>query len=338
MSTRLNQQWLLTSRPVGELQPENFSWHEEELPPLEDGQVLVRAIYLSLDPTNRSWAGEKDTYLPALPLGSVMRGFVIGVVEESRHPKFTAGQYVEGLMGWQSYYISDGRDIRPLHKDPDLPLDAYMGYFGMISLTAYFGLLDIGQPKEGETVVVSAAAGAVGSLVGQIAKIKGCRVVGIAGSDEKCRWLTQELGFDGAINYKTESVSKALRQHCPQGIDVYFDNVGGKILDAVLGQINLRARIVICGLISMYNATEPVPGPYNLVNLIPKRAKMEGFVVLDYFPRAKEAMPELTQWLKEGKVQYRVHIVEGLKEAPTAVNLLFTGGNEGKLMVRISPE
>jgi NADPH-dependent curcumin reductase CurA len=210
-----------------------------------------------------------------------------------------------------------------------------MGLFSHIGLTAYFGLLDVGKPKAGETLVVSGAAGATGSLVGQIGKIVGCRVVGIAGSDDKCRWLTDELGFDAAINYKTEDVQASLKKHCPAGIDVYFENVGGKILDAVLTLINLKARIALCGLISTYNATEPVPGPYNFAAILGRRARIEGFIVLDYMDRAAECFADLGKWLMEGKLKYRVDEVEGLKNAPTAINKLFAGTNTGKLVVKI---
>jgi hypothetical protein len=296
---------------------------------------LVHNKYLSLDPTNRGWAGEIDTYLPAVKLGDVMRGGVIGVVEESRNTDFKVGDHVSGLLGWQEYAVSDGTGLTKLPDNPAIPLTAYMGLFGHIGLTAYYGLLDVGQPKAGETLVVSGAAGAVGSLVGQIGKIKGLHVVGIAGSDEKCRWLTDELGFDAAINYKTENVSEALRHACPNGIDVYFENVGGAILDAVLAQINLHARISLCGLISQYNATEPVPGPYNFAMILIKRARVQGFIVMDYLNRADEAMNQLGRWLMEGKIKYRVDVVEGLEQAPRAVNKLFDGSNRGKLVLKI---
>jgi hypothetical protein len=276
-----------------------------------------------------------DTYLPAVALGEVMRGGAIGVIEQSRHPKFQEGDIVQGLLGWQQYALSDGTGLNVLPKNPAIPLTAYLGLFGHIGLTAYYGLLDVGKPKPGETLVVSAAAGAVGSIVGQIGKIKGCRVVGIVGTDEKCRWITEELGFDAAINYKTENVLENLKKHCPNGIDIDFENVGGAILDAVLSLINLRARIVLCGLISQYNADKPVPGPYNFASILVNRARIEGFIVLDYMDRAQEAMMELGQWLAEGKIKYRVEVVEGLEQAPRAVNKLFDGSHQGKLIVKI---
>lgn len=334
MASRVNHQWRLAARPEGLIKQSDFTWTEEIVPELQEGQFLVRNLYLSLDPTMRMWA-TRDTYLPAVGIGEVMRGGTIGVVEESRNTNFKVGDHVSGLLGWQEYAITDGKGVNVLPNLPGIPLTAHFGLFGHIGMTAYFGLLDIGQPKPGETLVVSAAAGAVGSLVGQIGKIKGCRVVGIAGADDKCKWLVDELGFDAAINYKTENVAAALKKHCPNGIDIDFENVGGEIMDAVLAQINLRARIALCGLISGYNATEPVPGPYNFANILVQRARVEGFIVLDYAPRAMECMTELGKWLMEGKIKYRIDEVDGLKGAPLALNKLFEGTNIGKLVVKI---
>ncbi|HWQ31849.1 MAG TPA: NADP-dependent oxidoreductase [Blastocatellia bacterium] len=335
MAHLANRQWRLAARPAGMIKASDFTLTEEPVPDISEGQILVRNLYLSLDPTNRVWI-ERDSYLPAVGIGEVMRGGTVGVVEASNHPGFSVGDHVSGLLGWQDYAVSTGAGLTKLPNNPAVPLTAYMALFSHIGLTAYFGLLDIGKPKEGETVVVSAAAGATGSLVGQIAKIKGCRVVGIAGGDEKCRWLTDELGFDAAINYKSEDVDSALRKHCPNGIDVDFENVGGRILEAVLNHINLRARIVLCGMISQYNDTEPQPGPRNLAVLIMNRARMEGFIVLDYASRAQEAFADLGQWLMQGKLKYRVDVVEGLEQAPLALNKLFEGTNQGKLVVKIA--
>jgi hypothetical protein len=335
MATRVNRQWRLAARPVGSIKESDFEWVEQPAPEPAEGEMLVRNLYLSLDPANRAWMRETATYLPPVGIGEVMRGGTISLVEESRHPIFQAGDHVQGALGWQDYAVTDGAGLVPLPKDAPIPLTAYLGLFGHIGLTAYFGLLDIGKPQPGETLVVSAAAGAVGSLVGQIGKIKGCRVVGIAGSEEKCRWITEELGFDAAINYKAEPVLDGLKQHCPDGIDVDFENVGGEVLDAVLALINRRARIVLCGLISQYNAEEPVPGPYYFANVLVKRARIEGFIVLDYVSRSQEAIADLLTWYVEGKLRYRVDVVEGLEHAPRAINKLFDGSNVGKLIVKI---
>src|SRR5215510_7876831 len=335
MTKRINHQWRLVARPVGMIKETDFEWAEEPVPSPAENQVLVRNLYLSLDPANRGWMREEGSYMKPIPLGSVMLGGTIGVVEESRHPYFKQGDKVQGLLGWQEYALADGSGLKKLPDDPNIPLTAYLGLFGMIGMTAYFGLLDITDPKPGETLVVSAAAGAVGSITGQIGKIKGCRVVGTAGSDEKCKWITEELGFDAAINYKSEKLREALKRTCPNGIDIYFDNVGGETLDAVIAQINLGARISICGLISQYNATAPVPGPYYFINILTKRARLQGFIITDYLPRAQEAIPELIKWYLEGKLKYRVDVVEGLKEAPRAVNKLFDGSNQGKLIIKV---
>jgi NADPH-dependent curcumin reductase CurA len=338
MRGKVNRQWRLAARPVGLIKESDFEWHEEPIPTLSEGEILVRNIYLSLDPANRGWLREVKSYIPAVAIDEVMRGITIGVVEQSRHANFQAGDIVQGMLGWQEYTVTDGVGMTRLPSDSGLPLTAFLGVFGIIGPTAYFGLLDIGKPKAGETLVVSAAAGAVGSLVGQIGKIKGCRVVGIAGTHEKCKWITQELGFNAAINYKSESVEESMKRHCPDGIDVYFDNVGGEILDIVLSLINVRARVVICGTISQANATELVPGPYNFRNILTQRARVEGFIVLDYVDRFQEAIEELRRWLAEARIQYRVDLVDGLENAPRAINKLFDGSNKGKLIIKVSEE
>lgn len=338
MSTIINRQWRLASRPIGRIKVSNFQWHEQPLTEPAENQVLIRIIYLSLDPALRGWLNDAKSYVPPVQIGEVMRGITIGVVETSHHPDFQPGDIVQGMLGWQDYALSDGAGLTKLTKDPSIPLTAFLAIFGIIGPTAYFGLMDIGKPENGDTLVVSAAAGAVGSLVGQIGKIKGCRVVGIAGSDEKCRWITESLGFDAAINYKTDSVYRQLQTHCPDGIDVYFDNVGGPILDAALGLINVGARIVLCGLISQYNATEPVPGPYNFRNILTQRARLQGFIVLDYLDRFDEAFKALGNWVADGKIRYRVDIIEGLENAPSGMNKLFDGSNQGKLIVKVSEE
>jgi len=338
MSGTVNREWRVAARPVGLIKESDFAWCEEPVPALRPGQVLVRNIYLSLDPTNRGWLYDRETYLPPVALGDVMRGIALGVIEESRDDRFQPGDLVQGMLGWQHYAAAEASTLTRIPRDPSFSLTAQFGLFGHIGMTAYFGLLDVGQPKAGETLVVTGAAGAVGSLAGQIGKIIGCRVVGIAGTDEKCAWIKDTLGFDAAINYKTEPLVEGLTKRCPDGIDIDFENVGGETLEAILSLINLRARIVVCGLISQYNATTPVPGPMNFANVLIKRARVEGFIVLDYLSRAGEAIAELTKWFKEGKIQYRVEVVDGLENAVKAINKLFDGNHKGKLIVRVSEE
>ncbi len=335
--TRTNRQWKLAKRPEGAISEGDLELVPSLVADLEDGQALIRNIYLSLDPTNRIWMSDMDQYMPPVEIGQVMRGGTLGVVEESRNPAYPEGALVSGLGSWQDYAVVPADFFQTFEKPAGVPLTAFQGVLGMIGATAYFGLLDICDPKEGETVVVTAAAGAVGSLVGQIAKIKGCHVVGIAGADEKCEWL-RSLGFDAAINYKTENVLETLKQHCPKGIDVVFENVGGEILDASLTLINQNARISLCGLIAEYNAEGPVPGPYMFRNILMKRARVQGFIVTDFAPRFPEAIGQLAQWMAEGRLQYRVDVVDGLENAPSAVKKLFDGSNKGKLMIRVSEE
>ncbi|HTS64496.1 MAG TPA: NADP-dependent oxidoreductase [Candidatus Acidoferrales bacterium] len=334
----MNRQWRITARPQGRAKETDFAWGEEDLPALAEGQIRVRIVYLSLDPTNRFWMEPLDGYLPALPLGAVMRGITIGVVQESCNSAFASGDIVQGLGGWQEIYSGDAGGWTRLPRIPGLPLTAFFGAMGHIGFTAYFGLMDIGKPKPGETLVVTAAAGAVGSLAGQMGKIAGCRVIGIAGSDEKCDWITRELGFDGAINYRKEKVADGLARACPNGIDIDFENVGGEVMDAVLGRINLNARIVLCGLISRYNATAPVPGPYNFSNILVRRGRVQGFIAMDYAARFQEAASQIVPWLLSGKLKYRIDLVDGLRHAPAALNKLFDGTNQGKLLVKVSDE
>jgi NADPH-dependent curcumin reductase len=336
---RINRKWVLTRRPVGDIADGDLAFVSAELPDLADGEVLIRNLYLSLDPTNRIWMSDMDQYLPPVEIGQVMRGGTIGVVEESRYAGLKPGDIVNpGLAGWQDYEIANGAAVSKLPVLPGVPLTAFLSVLGATAFTAYFGLLDIGQPKAGDTVVVSAAAGAVGSIVGQIAKIKGARVVGIAGGPDKCRWLTDELGFDGAIDYKNEDVGAGLDRLCPDGIDVNFENVGGKIMEAVIDRMNDFSRMPLCGMISTYNATKAPNAPRNFTTILMRRIKVQGFIVIDYLPRFGEAAMQLGQWLMEGKLRYKVHVDQGLENATMSVKRLFTGDHDGKLLVQISPE
>jgi NADPH-dependent curcumin reductase len=338
IAPKSNEQWRLAAFPQGDIRPSDFAWSAERAPVAGEGQILVRNIYLSLDPTNRLWASGEETYLPALKLGEVMRGITLGIVEESRHPKFQCNDLVTGTLGWQRYALSDWSDVARLPRENRLPLSAYLGVMGSTGLTAYFGLLDIGRPSKGETVLVSAAAGAVGSLVGQIAKLHGCRVVGLAGSDAKCRWIVDELGFDAAINYRRESLSDAIGDRCPDGVDIYFDNVGGNILDVAMSAINPHGRIVVCGQISQYNQSTPRQNFSHMQRFLVHRVRMQAFIVIDYLPRAREAFAALATWIKDGKLKYRFDLVHGLEQAPAALSRLFEGSNNGKQLVKISPE
>lgn len=331
-----NRRWLLARRPRGAVSAEDFRLDETEVPEPGEGEILVRNSYLSCDPTQRGWMA-RETYMPAVPIGQVMRAIAGGEVVRSRDPRILAGQRVQGFFGWQDYAVARNCGDLPILPIPDgFSIPNAMSALGLTGLTAYFGLLDVGQAKAGETVVVSGAAGATGSTVGQIAKIKGCRVIGIAGGPEKCHYLTDELGFDGAIDYKRDNLITALRTHCPKGIDVFFDNVGGIILDTALIFLALRGRVVICGSISTYNDEAQAPGPKNYVRLLLQRGRMEGFLVLDYFHRAAEAVTALSGWLREGKLKDRLDVIEGFENAPAALGRLFTGENRGKQLVKIA--
>ena len=336
MSQLTNHQFKLAARPVGKVKAGDWLQAEEPVRALADGEVLIQIQYLSLDPAMRGWMNEsKASYIPPVGLGDVMRALAVGKITASSNPKFAVGDHVSGLLGVQEYAISDGNGLQKV--DPKLaPLPTYLSALGMPGLTAYFGLLEAGKPQAGDTVVVSGAAGAVGSVVGQIAKIKGARVIGIAGGADKCRYLVEELGFDAAIDYKTENVAEALKQHCPKGVNVYFDNVGGDILDAVLTRLALHARIVICGAISQYNNTTPVKGPANYLALLVQRATMTGIVVSDYYSRAGEAAREMGGWIQAGKLKTREDVVEGLDAFPKAFDMLFTGANNGKLVLKVA--
>jgi len=331
-----NHQFRLAARPLGVPSRTDWKYVEEPVPEPGDGEFLVEILYLSLDPAMRGWMREGKSYLPPVAIGDVMRASAAGRVIASRHPRFAAGDHVTGAFGVQEYAISNGKGARVVDTRV-APLPAHLGTLGAPGMTAYFGLLDIGKPVPGDTVVVSGAAGAVGTVVGQIAKIKECRAIGIAGGPEKCRFLVEELGFDAAIDYKGEDVKPALKKHCPDGIDVYFDNVGGDILDAALTQLDRHARVIISGAISQYNNTTPVKGPSNYLQLLVNRASMTGMVVFDYADRYDEAAREMTGWLAAGRLKSREQVVRGgLEMFPDALLKLFNGENTGKLVLAVS--
>ncbi|MGC4377579.1 NADP-dependent oxidoreductase [Fictibacillus sp. Mic-4] len=331
-----NKQILLVSRPKGTPTIENFKFIETDIKAPADGEVLIRTLYLSVDPYMRGRMSGRKSYVPPYELNEVVQGGVVGEVVESKSGQFKKGDIVLGNLGWQTYSVVSADRIGKI--DPDLaPITTALGVLGMTGLTAYFGLLDIGQPKEGETVVVSGAAGAVGMVVGQIAKIKGARVVGIAGSEEKIAYLTEELGFDAAINYKTaDNIKEKLQEACPNGVDVYFDNVGGSISDAVLSLINKGARIPLCGQISLYNLEKADVGPRIQTQLLINSALMKGFIVSDYQERFKEGMADLAKWVKDGKIKYKENIIEGFENTVEAFLGLFKGENLGKQLVKVA--
>jgi hypothetical protein len=335
LSPSTNTQVRLAARPVG--LPKDSDWEivEESPPTPGEGQFALAVSHLSLDPAMRGWMNAGASYIEPVEVGAVMRAGGVGEVTASNHAGFAVGDHVVGMFGVQEHAVSDGAGVAKV--DPSLaPLPTYLGALGMTGMTAYFALLDVGKPQPGNTVVVSGAAGAVGNVAGQIARIKGCRVIGIAGGEEKCRWLTDELRFDAAIDYKHEDVAAALREHAPDGIDVYFDNVGGDILDAALTRLARGARIIICGAVSQYNSTDGFKGPSNYMALLVARASMTGMVIFDYFPRFPEAGRELARWLHDGELISREDVVEGgVRAFPAALLKLFAGENTGKLVLHV---
>jgi NADPH-dependent curcumin reductase len=336
MPTPVNRQIVLRSRPVGMPKPSDFDLVESPRPTPKDGEVLTRTVYLSLDPYMRGRISGARSYAQSVEPGQVIVGGTVGEVLESRHPAVARGDLVLGYDGWQSHAVSKGGALRKL--DPkQAPISTALGVLGMPGMTAYVGLLDIGRPKPGETVVVSAASGAVGSAVGQIAKIKGAHAVGIAGSPDKCDYVVRALGFDACVNYKTGDLPAALKAACPSGIDVYFENVGGDVLGAVMTLLNQNARIPLCGLISQYNATEPTPGP-DLRAFLFNRVLLKGFIVSDHLDRMGDFLAECGGWLREGRLKHREDIVEGLEQAPEAFIGLLQGKNFGKLLVRVGED
>ena len=341
MSHQINRQVVLASRPNGKPQANNFTIAEAPIPAPEDGQVLSKTIYLSLDPYMRGRMNAGKSYADPVEIDEVMSGGTVGQVIESKNPGFSAGDFVFGYGGWQEFWLQDGKKLKKV--DPQLaPISTATGVLGMPGVTAYTGLLNIGQPKKGETVVVAAASGAVGSVVGQIARIKGARVVGIAGTPEKCEFVKEELGFDACVNHSLQDFAENLKSACPNGIDVYFENVGGKVFEKVLPLLNNFSRIPVCGIISSYNATQLPAGP-NMTpllmrNILVKRLTFRGFIVWDFDSQEEEALTQLSNWIKEGKIRYREDIVDGLGNAPEAFMGLLEGKNFGKLVVRVSDE
>ena len=338
MGQNINRQVRLKSRPVGIPQAEHFEIVTAHVPELGENEVLVRNIYLSVDPAMRGWVSDVTSYMEPVPLGAVMRSLAVGRVEASRHPDFRPGEFVTGMFGWQDYASVEAKVIWWKITETDLPISTSLGILGINGLTAYFGLLEIGQPKAGETVVVSTAAGAVGSCVGQIAKIKGCRTVGIAGGSEKVRICRDEFRYDAAIDYKAGDFESALAAVCPEGVDVYYDNTAGRISDEVLKHLRVGARVVLCGTASIAS-WNPIPqGPRVERHLLIKRARMQGFIVLDYADRYAEALQQLTQWVRDGLIRYREEILEGIEQAPDSIAGLYRGENFGKRIIKIAPE
>lgn len=333
MAHAINRQWIYAKKPEGQVTAENFVLREGDMPDPKPGEVLVRTTLLSLDPASRAWMAGR-TYRPMLEPGEVMAGWGLGEVVRSNAPAFAPGDLVSGDFGWQEYAALAGRHLTK--QDRRQKPEHILGVLGVTGLTAYFGLLDVGRPRAGETVLVSGAAGAVGSIAGQLARIAGCKVVGTTGGADKCEWLTRELGFDAAIDYKAGGVAHQLKAVCPEGVDVYFDNTGGDVLAAALARMNLWGRVVCCGNVSQYNATSPAGGPAGVPGfLVTKRIRMEGFVVMDFYQRRDQAIAALSKLVADGKLKAPVDVVEGIEKMPNALVGLFAGKNRGKLMVRI---
>lgn len=338
MGENVNRQVRLKSRPVGIPEAEHFEIVSAPIPECGDNEILVRNIYLSVDPAMRGWVSDVMSYLEPVRVGAVMRALAVGRVEVSHHPDFRPGDFVTGMFGWQDYASVEAKTIQRKVTETDLPISTSLGVLGLNGMTAYFGLLEIGQPKTGETVVVSTAAGAVGSCVGQIAKIKGCRTIGIAGGPEKVRICLNEFRYDAAVDYKAGDFKPALAAACPEGVDIYYDNTDGRISDEVLKHLRVGARVVLCGTVSVAK-WDPVPeGPRVQRYLLVKRARMQGFIVLDYAERYAEAVQQLAQWVREGLIRYREDILEGIEQAPGSIAGLYRGENFGKRLIRIAPK
>ncbi len=335
----VNRQWLLKERPTGMVGPEHFELVESPLPQpdLDAGQVLIKTLMLGFDPAMRGWLADEPSYLPPVAIGEPMRASGVGQVVESNNDALPVGTLVQGLLNWQEYSIGDPNDmIAPNALPEGTPPNLALSVFGTTSLTAYFGLLDVGQPKAGDTVLVSGAAGATGSVVAQVARIKGCRVVGIAGGEEKCQWLRDACKVDAVIDYKSEDLARRIGELCPDGVNVFFDNVGGDTLEAAIAHMADHGRIALCGAISRYNEEEPQPGPNNLMILVARRVRMEGFIVLDFLDRAQEAIDDLTQWVMAGEIAWREDIQEGFENVPATLLRLFDGRNQGKQLLKLA--
>ena len=331
-----NRKWILKERPKGLVKDSDFELVTEVLPKINEGEILLENLYLSFDPTQRGWLNDVPGYLPPVQIGEVIRSGGIGKVIDSNNPEYKTGDLTFGLIGWQTHCLTKPNEDDRFRVVPDLlPIPTMLNVMGSTGITAYYGLIELGKPKSGETVLVSGAAGATGSVVVQIAKLKGCNVIGIAGGKEKCNWL-KDIGVDDVIDYKNSDVHKELLKVVKNGIDIYFDNVGGKILETVLELININARVLLCGGISSgYDATRPADGPNNLFSLIIKRATMQGFLVLDYLPKSEKALEEIATWVMEGKLQHREDIQTGIENCPQTLNRLFTGENKGKQLLKI---
>jgi len=337
--TETNRQWLLKERPVGMVGPEHFELVESALPQvdLEAGQVLVKTLMLGFDPAMRGWLMDERSYLPPVAIGAPMRATGVGQVVASANPALPKGALVQGLLNWQQYSVGDPASPIPLRPIPaGITPSMALGVFGSTSLTAYFGLLDVGQPRSGETVLVSGAAGATGSVVAQIARLKGCRVVGIAGGAQKCGWLMESCKLDAVIDYKSEDLSAQIGKFCPNGVDVFFDNVGGNTLEAAITHMADFGRIVLCGAIASYNDEAPRPGPRNMMILITRRIRMQGFIVIDYLTRAEEAYTALADWVSAGEIAWRDDVQEGFENIPATLQRLYNGLNTGKQLLKLA--
>ena len=334
----INRQWLLAERPSGMVGPHNFEYAETPIPEPKNNEVLVKNLFLSFDPAQRNWMVDRPSYLPPVAIGEVMRSGTVAQIVQSNHPEFAEGELVQTMGGWQDYaVVTPGEGVTGVTKIPEgVTPEMMLSVIGLTGITAYFGLLELGQPQAGDTVLVSGAAGATGSVASQIAKIKGCRVVGIAGGPEKCRWLTEVAGLDAVIDYKQGDLDGRIAAACPDKWNVFFDNVGGETLEAALNHLDLYSRVVLCGGISGYNAEEPLPGPSNLMNLVTNRSRMEGFIILDYMPRAMEAIQDLLGWVMSGDLQFQVDVQEGFENIPNTLRRLYTGENHGKQLLKLA--